>query len=69
MVTSDLARVTTLVRPLPDELAHCGDVRSRTSYNKREVFKAVVTAIVVTSDLGRVTTLPLRSLSILATLW
>ena len=35
---------------------NCGEVRSRTSYNLRELGIAGFCAIVVTSDLGRVTT-------------
>ena len=35
---------------------YCGDVRSRTSYNEFEVVITVSPIIVVTSDLGRVTT-------------
>ena len=34
----------------------CGDVRSRTSYNSATAFAAIASLIVVTSDLGRVTT-------------
>ena len=35
---------------------NCGDVRSRTSYNKAEGLTWDMIQIVVTSDLGRVTT-------------
>ena len=57
MVTSDLGRVTTLyLLILLIKLKNCGDVRSRTSYNRFASRSKRLALIVVTSDLGRVTT-------------
>ena len=56
MVTSDLGRVTTYLLTLKLRINHCGDVRSRTSYNEHLYSYGISFFIVVTSDLGRVTT-------------
>ena len=56
MVTSDLGRVTTDSSTVIEQSTDCGDVRSRTSYNDLFSFDNEFIAIVVTSDLGRVTT-------------
>ena len=56
MVTSDLGRVTTSGAKLGHRQLNCGDVRSRTSYNFDVSRPSALQAIVVTSDLGRVTT-------------
>ena len=42
--------------------SYCGDVRSRTSYNLSISLRCVVLSIVVTFDLGRVTTAAIASL-------
>ena len=57
MVTSDLGRVTTTSHGFVFAWSYCGDVRSRTSYNNGENIAVIQTYIVVTSDLGRVTTI------------
>ncbi len=63
MVTSDLGRVTTHLAFAHTYLRKdCGDVRSRTSYNGPKSPLIIVHLIVVTSDLGRVTTLVLLML-------
>ena len=55
-MTSDLGRVTTLILCASHTLLNCGDVRSRTSYNKKRWPVLEYQPIAVTSDLGRVTT-------------
>ena len=47
----------------------CGDVRSRTSYNDVPSALVTVTVIVVTSDLGRVTTIVLTLTKRIEALW
>ena len=59
-VTFDLGRVTTLAERWLGQEQHCGDVRSRTSYNFRAIVRFHALAIAVTFDLGRVTTRVLR---------
>ena len=55
-MTFDLGRVTTLAERWLGQEQHCGDVRSRTSYNFRAIVRFHALAIAVTFDLGRVTT-------------
>ena len=56
-MTSDLGRVTTTMKfSKYYNNADCGDVRSRTSYNKDSEHTLQRVGIAVTSDLGRVTT-------------
>ena len=66
VVTSDLGRVTTDHQAYILYFVHCGDVRSRTSYNSTFVGNLTTLNIVVTSDLGRVTTTAAITLAALA---